>query len=101
LDRSNTTKLLGALIAFVLEAALQVSGYSNPTVAAVLFGIAGVLFFGFGMRLERCEFGELPVKTRRGQLAIDLSCLTSHVSLHRWQAASGEWCRLAADDIVA
>jgi hypothetical protein len=42
--RSNTTKLLGALIAFVLEAALQVSGYSNPTVAMLLVGIAGVLF---------------------------------------------------------
>jgi hypothetical protein len=38
-----STKLLGALIAFFLEVALQVSDYANRTVAAVLFGIAGVL----------------------------------------------------------
>jgi hypothetical protein len=44
LESSRTTKLLFALIAFFVEAALQVSGYTNRSVATLLLGIAGILF---------------------------------------------------------
>jgi hypothetical protein len=43
------------------------------------------------------------MRALRGTVAIDYygERLTGCPTCNRWQAATGEWCRLAADDIVA
>jgi len=45
-------------------------------------------------RCERCE-GQLVEIDHWGER------LTGCPTCNRWQAASGEWCRLASDDIIA